>query len=67
MKYYELMRSANNSVGAEFAYCTEKDLKIVKEEFQPNISVDIITEEQYKQELERQHKRGLRFATGYPK
>lgn len=66
MKYYELMKYANNPVGADFAYCTENDLATVKEDFNPD-TVEEISGEQYEEEVERQHRRFLRMSTGYPK
>lgn len=67
MKYYELMRIANNVVGADFAYCSEEELKRLKEEFQPTYPVVEISKEQYEEEIARQHKQFLRLVTGYPK
>lgn len=64
--YYELMKSANNAVGAVFAYCTEEELEAKKASFDPD-DVNEISEEEYKEEIERQHRRFMRKVTGYPK
>ncbi|MNL99613.1 hypothetical protein D3C76_00960 [compost metagenome] len=66
MKYFELMKYADNAVGAVFAYCSEAELEAKTEGFNPD-SVDEISKEEYDQEVERQHRKFMRTATGYPK
>ncbi|MNB72148.1 hypothetical protein D3C81_384460 [compost metagenome] len=66
MKYFELMKSANNAVGAVFAYCNEEELEAKSQGFNPD-SVDEISEEEYKEEIERQNRKFIRAVTGYPK
>ena len=66
MKYYSLMRYANNAVGADFLYCTQDEVEDKKQEFKADY-VEEISEQEYKKEKEREHRRFLRMATGYPK
>ncbi|MNV41633.1 hypothetical protein D3C71_1332740 [compost metagenome] len=65
-KYYELMKNANNAVGAVFAYCTEEELEAKTQEFQPDYT-DTISKEEYDEEIKRQNRKFMRMATGYPK
>mgnify|MGYP001187651991 CR=1 FL=1 len=64
--YYELMKSANNAVGAVFEYCTKTELEAKIESFEPD-DVNEISKEEYDEEIERKHRKFLRMATGYPK
>lgn len=66
IKYYELMIYANNPVGANFCYCTTENLQECIKTYQPN-SIDEISKEEYDKGLETQHRKFLRFVTGYPK
>lgn len=63
-KKYELFRYANNPVGGEFAYCKEKDLEQMKQEFKP-FSVREISDEDYKEQTELNQKRNFYLATGH--
>lgn len=66
MKYYELMKHANNSVGAVFEYCTEKELEETTNQFEPN-NVNEISKEEYNEEIKRKNRKFMRKVTRYPK
>lgn len=66
IRYYQLMRYAENAVGAEFDYCTDAELEEHKNKFNPDY-VDQISEEEYQDQLERVERKFLRMVTGYPK
>ena len=64
MKYYSLMKYANNAVGAVFRHCTEQELEKVTEEFEPDYTNEI-SKEEYEDALKTEHKRGVWMATGH--
>ena len=66
MKYYQLMRYADNSVGADFGYATEDEVEEMKEDFKPNHTEEI-SKEDYEDGLARVHRMNTRMLTGYPK
>lgn len=66
MKYYELFRYESNPVGGSFAYCKVDDLEKGKKEFMPD-RIREISQVEYKDGIERQSRRSLRLATGYPR
>lgn len=66
MKYFELMKPADNSVGAVFAYCNQEDLNKLQEEFEPTNTTEI-TKDEYEEAAKRQQRKFLRTMTGYPK
>lgn len=66
MKYYRLFKPANNSIGGVFAHCTEKELDWLVDCFVPD-KTEEISKNEYEMEREREHRKSLRMATGYPK
>lgn len=64
MKYYQLMRYADNAVGAVFYYCNENELENVIAEFEPDDTREI-TKERYDEEIERNKKRAFYLMTGH--
>ncbi len=64
MKYYELMRSADNAAGADFAYCTNENLDAVIEDFKPTFPVDEISKEEYEEGIKMVKRRGIYQFTG---
>lgn len=65
MKYFELMKPADNAVGADFGYCNEDELSKLKEEFEPT-DVQEITKDEYEDAIKRKQRKFSRLVTGYP-
>lgn len=66
MKFFELMRYSNNAVGAVFGYCTSDNYDEFVKAFNPD-HIEEVDEAEYKEGMERLHRRFLYAVTGYPK